>query len=82
MDLIAPGKCILSTLPGASYGYLSGTSMATPLVTGAVALYKSTRPLVTPAQVRVALQAMGNLSWRLSSTRTRTTSGCSTCPGS
>jgi subtilisin family serine protease len=67
VDLIAPGKCILSTLPNASYGLLSGTSMATPLVTGAVALYKSTRPLVTPAQVRVALQAMGNLNWRLSS---------------
>jgi subtilisin len=67
VDLIAPGRCILSTLPGASYGYLSGTSMAAPLVTGAVALYKSTRPLATPAQVRVALQAMGNLDWKLSS---------------
>ena len=67
VDLIAPGKCILSTLPNSSYGYLSGTSMATPLVTGAIALYKSTRPLVTPAQVRVALQAMGNLGWKLSS---------------
>jgi subtilisin len=67
VDLIAPGKCILSTLPGNRYGYLSGTSMATPLVTGAAALYKSTRPLATPAQVRAALQAMGNLNWNLSS---------------
>ena len=65
VDLIAPGKCILSTLPGGTYGYLSGTSMATPLVTGAIALYKSTRPLATPAQVRVALQAMGNLAWKV-----------------
>jgi len=67
VDLIAPGKCILSTLPGDRYGYLSGTSMATPLVTGAAALYKSTRPLATPAQVKAALQAMGNLNWRVSS---------------
>ncbi|HEY5628098.1 MAG TPA: S8 family serine peptidase, partial [Candidatus Limnocylindrales bacterium] len=63
IDLIAPGKCILSTLPGNRYGVLSGTSMATPLVTGAVALYKSTRPLATPYQVKRALQLMGNLNW-------------------
>ena len=63
VDLIAPGKCIRSTLPNNSYGYLSGTSMAAPLVTGAVALYKSSRPLATPADVKAALQAMGNLGW-------------------
>ena len=65
VDLIAPGKCIRSTLPNNSYGYLSGTSMATPLVTGAVALYKSSRPLATPGQVKAALQAMGNLDWNI-----------------
>jgi subtilisin len=63
VDLIAPGKCILSTLPNNSYGTMSGTSMAAPLVTGAAALYKASRPLVTPAQVKAALQAMGNLDW-------------------
>ncbi len=63
VDLIAPGKCIRSTLPNNSYGYLSGTSMAAPLVTGAVALYMSSRPLATPADVKAALQAMGNLGW-------------------
>ncbi len=63
VDLIAPGKCIRSTLPNNSYGYLSGTSMAAPLVTGAVALYKSSRPLATPSDVKAALQAMGNLDW-------------------
>jgi len=30
-----PGVQVLSTLPGATYGYLSGTSMATPHVSGA-----------------------------------------------
>ncbi len=66
VDLIAPGKCILSTLPGNRYGVLSGTSMAAPLVTGAVALYKSSRPLATPAQVKAALLAMGNTNWKVS----------------
>jgi hypothetical protein len=65
VDLIAPGKCIWSTVPGNGYAFLSGTSMATPHVTGAVALYKSSRPLATPAQVRAALIAAGNFGWKL-----------------
>jgi subtilisin family serine protease len=72
VDLIAPGKCIYSTLPTTSsgaerYGYLSGTSMAAPHVTGAAALYKASRPDATPAQVRVALRAAGTDDWKLSS---------------
>jgi subtilisin family serine protease len=63
VDLIAPGKCIWSTLPGNGYGYISGTSMAAPHVTGAAALYKASRPLATPAQVRVALRAAGTQDW-------------------
>jgi subtilisin len=63
VDLIAPGKCIFSTLPGNRYGTISGTSMAAPHVTGAVALYKASRPLATPAQVKSALRAAGTLDW-------------------
>ncbi len=64
VDLIAPGKCIWSTKPGSTYAYSSGTSMAAPAVTGAVALYKASRPRATPAEVREALQYLGNLNWR------------------
>ena len=36
-ELRVPGRRILSTLPDGEYGYMSGTSMATPLAAGAVA---------------------------------------------
>ncbi|HSJ60602.1 MAG TPA: S8 family serine peptidase, partial [Jiangellaceae bacterium] len=66
IDLIAPGKCIWSTKIGSNYGYMSGTSMATPHVAGAVALYKASRPAANPKEVKEALQYLGNLNWRTS----------------
>jgi subtilisin len=65
VDLIAPGKCIWSTVPG-GYKYSSGTSMAAPHVAGAAALLKASRPGLTPSEVREALQYLGTLNWRTS----------------
>jgi subtilisin len=63
VDIIAPGVCILSTWKGATYDTISGTSMATPHVSGAAALYLATHPGASPATVKSALQAAGTTNW-------------------
>ncbi len=50
VDIAAPGVSILSTIPGDQYAYFQGTSMATPHVTGAIALIRANRPDLTYAQ--------------------------------
>ena len=66
VDIIAPGKCIYSTVPG-GLAYSSGTSMAAPHVTGAAALVKASRPYFTPAEVKEALQHLGTMNWKTTS---------------
>ncbi|MFM9046655.1 MAG: S8 family peptidase, partial [Cyanobium sp.] len=55
VDLGAPGGGIYSTLPDNTYGNYSGTSMATPHVTGALALMRATYPGATMGQLKQAL---------------------------
>jgi serine protease len=58
VDVMAPGVSIYSTLTenGNTYGNLSGTSMATPLVAGLAALVLSHEPGLTPTQVKTKIQ--------------------------
>jgi subtilisin family serine protease len=55
VHLGAPGVDILSSVATNSYALYSGTSMAAPHVSGAVALYASRWPNATAAQIKAAL---------------------------
>jgi hypothetical protein len=52
VDVGAPGVNIYSTLPGGTYDYKDGTSMATPHVVGLAGLIRNTDPSLTHAEVR------------------------------
>lgn len=51
VTIFAPGSDIYSTYPGDTYRFMSGTSMATPQVSGAIALALSLRPTATRTEV-------------------------------
>ena len=52
VDIAAPGTFILSTIPDKSYAFMSGTSMAAPMVAGAAAMLYSARPELSLQDVR------------------------------
>lgn len=56
INLSAPGVDIYSTAPGSSYIEESGTSMATPIVSGVSALILSKNPFLSPKEVTDILQ--------------------------
>lgn len=55
IDLAAPGTDIFSTLPNNRFGYMTGTSMATPIVAGVAALVWSANPSFTNTQIEEQL---------------------------
>jgi serine protease AprX len=55
-DLLAPGTNIMSLRPGGGYRSFSGTSMATPMVTGAVAQIFQKYPDLNPTQIKGMLK--------------------------
>lgn len=55
VDIFAPGHRIWSTTPGNTYSNYSGTSMATPHVTGGVALCAAANPGKTAAEIKDAI---------------------------
>ncbi|MBQ8209701.1 MAG: S8 family serine peptidase [Clostridia bacterium] len=52
VDIAAPGEYIYSTLVDNEFGYMSGTSMATPFVSGTAAMMFTVNPELSGAQVK------------------------------
>lgn len=55
VDVAAPGGGIYSTLPNNGYGWMYGTSMAAPVVTGIISMLYSADPGVSPEDVKYAI---------------------------
>ncbi|HAA28125.1 MAG TPA: peptidase S8 [Cyanobacteria bacterium UBA8553] len=58
--VVAPGVNIYSTWTGNSYGFASGTSMASPYVAGVAALTLSANPNLSPSLVEQTLASTAN----------------------
>ena len=61
MDVVAPGVDIYSTMPGGGGGYMSGTSMATPHVTGVTASVWAMAPELSGAEVKRIVVRTANI---------------------
>ena len=68
VDIGAPGDTIRSTMPGNSYGYKSGTSMAAPHVSGVAAVLLGEDPGLAPWQVKASITLGGDAVTSMSGT--------------
>ncbi|MEV0349067.1 S8 family serine peptidase [Nonomuraea sp. NPDC050680] len=59
LDLFAPGTSIVSSVPGNTWGSLSGTSMAAPHVAGALAVLRQAFPQASIGQLEAAMESSG-----------------------
>ncbi len=63
LGILAPGTDVLTTTPGATYAFRSGSSMSTAYISGIAALMKERQPTLSGEQIRVHLRstASGNV---------------------
>ena len=59
VDIFAPGGQIYSTMPGSTYEFQGGTSMAAPAVSGIAAMIRSRFPNLTATQVKQIIMSSG-----------------------
>jgi subtilisin family serine protease len=55
VDILSPGEKIYSTLPNNNYGYMNGTSMASPIVTHIASLIRAYFPNLNAKEVKSIL---------------------------
>lgn len=60
VDIAAPARNVLSTVPGGGYSSFTGTSMATPHVAGAAALVLSVNPELSAVELKELLMNSGD----------------------
>lgn len=59
VDVYAPGVQIFSSMPDGNMGYLDGTSMATPIVSGCIALVRSKDNSISASEIKDLIKKTG-----------------------
>lgn len=66
VDVFAPGVSVYSAIPGNKYDFMSGTSMATPVVAGIAALILEYYPALTAEQLKnIIMQSVTSLKGKM-----------------